>query len=333
LKRFNEPPNQQYTPPPLRYNPSPAPPAFNNQSVARSYLPPPIPSSNPASPSSLQTSFHHPLAVQDISLDPPQRSFVAIERPLSAASNERPTSVASFSNISTHSNEPLNPTAQTNTKTSKKLGPRKSKKDQKNYQYQAMQSGRSLTPQPWHPDYSRSSSPNPLDLPEHQAKGSQGPGLEDIDADDRDERKGLHKTRKNIFSRLRRSRTKRSIKYEGRGKLAQFSNERLYLHWIRFGILQAYIAVLLLTYGVGLAAYIGVSALVLAMITLIYGTTLYHLRHIYMITKRDDILYYTRLTPSLLAIGLLCIYGANFVLTFTREATPSPVPWTDFHFG
>lgn len=184
-----------------------------------------------------------------------------------------------------------------------------------------MESGRALTPQPWHPDYSRSTTPNPLDLPEHRRNGSResGAGMEEIDMDDK--RAGgpvLKKTRKNIFSRLRG--TKKRFKYERTGKLAQFSNERLYLHWIRFGILQGSIAVMLLSFGHELASYIGIAALVLAMITLIYSTTLYHLRHLYMVAKRDDIHYYAKVIPTLLTMGIFVVYGSNFVCKwFLRE--------------
>lgn len=69
--------------------------------------------------------------------------------------------------------------------------------------------------------------------------------------------------------------------------------------------------------------------MVLAMITLIYATTLYHLRHLYMITKRDDIVYHQRTIPSLLAIALFLLYGSNFVLTMSiGDEARSPPPWT-----
>ncbi|KAI8595895.1 hypothetical protein EDD21DRAFT_294787, partial [Dissophora ornata] len=92
-----------------------------------------------------------------------------------------------------------------------------------------------------------------------------------------------------------------------------FSNERLFLHWIRFGILQGSIAMTLLSFGYNVAAYIGVGALVLALTTLIYGATTYHVRHIHMITKRKDVVYYERAMPTILCVGLIILYAANFV--------------------
>ncbi|KAG0043979.1 hypothetical protein BGZ83_010793 [Gryganskiella cystojenkinii] len=123
--------------------------------------------------------------------------------------------------------------------------------------------------------------------------------------------------------------TYREIEMKGLGELAQFSNERLYLHWIRFGVLQGGIAVMLLSFGIGVAAYVGVGALLLTSMTLVYATTLYHKRHLYMRAKRQDVDYYARTTPTLLTLGLLVLYAANFALqlSFGEEAR-SPPPWT-----
>ncbi|CAO3563629.1 unnamed protein product [Mortierella alpina] len=113
------------------------------------------------------------------------------------------------------------------------------------------------------------------------------------------------------------------------GKMAQFSNERLYLHWIRFGVLQGSIAVLLLSFGIGVASYVGVGAIVLALLTLIYSTTLYHTRHLNMVNKRKDVKYFARAIPTLLTLGLLVLYGGNFavMMTFPKD-TWIPPPWT-----
>ncbi|KAG0009496.1 hypothetical protein BGZ80_002338 [Entomortierella chlamydospora] len=155
-----------------------------------------------------------------------------------------------------------------------------------------MQTARSITPQPWHPDYqqvgSRSSTPNPLDLPEHR-QGQYSASMTDMSVIDLNDEKNeksknnnnnnnkrsqvyggnvnnddnapvLNKTRKTFFSRFPRTRAKKispgNGKVAGTGRIAQFSNERLYLHWIRFGILQGSIAVTLLSFGDGVPAYI-----------------------------------------------------------------------------
>ncbi|KAG0198170.1 hypothetical protein BGX28_008351 [Mortierella sp. GBA30] len=124
-------------------------------------------------------------------------------------------------------------------------------------------------------------------------------------------------------------------KMTGMGRETQFSNERLYMHWIRFGILQGMIAVMLLSFGIGVASYIGVGAIVLAMLTLIYGTQLYHTRHLNMVNKRKDVKYFARTIPTLLTLGLMLLYGANFAVMMTYPMdTWNPPPWTkDDNFG
>ncbi|KAF8955217.1 hypothetical protein BGZ46_002695, partial [Entomortierella lignicola] len=197
---------------------------------------------------------------------------------------------------------------------------------------------RPLTPQPWHPDYqnagSRSSISNPLDLPEHRHEREQYSrsdlNLSVIDQDEHYNEKGnnkkggknnkntdndsnyessLKKTRKTFFSRIRRTRVKKIASGDGilpgTGRVALFSNERLYLHWIHFGILQGSIALTLLSFGTGIPAYVGAAAILLALLTLIYATTLFHLRHLHMRAKRQDVDYHTKIVPTILCFGLI----------------------------
>ncbi|ORZ20861.1 hypothetical protein BCR41DRAFT_350406 [Lobosporangium transversale] len=96
------------------------------------------------------------------------------------------------------------------------------------------------------------------------------------------------------------------------GRLAQFNNERLYLHWIRLGVLQGGIAVTLLSFGLGVTSYVGVGALILALLTLIYATTLYHKRHLHLVHKRSDVKYFARTIPTFLTVGLILLYASNF---------------------
>ncbi|KAG0298523.1 hypothetical protein BGZ96_010569 [Linnemannia gamsii] len=198
---------------------------------------------------------------------------------------------------------------------------------------------------------------NYMNLPEHRrmhnGSGFDGStlaesarGMSPINLDD------AHLTRRSSQSSIRSSGSSSSRKRNGRwkakwdeirprkynpldynikgfGKLAQFSNERLYLHWIRFGVLQAGIAVLLLSFGIGIASWVGVGALVLSLLTLIYATQLFHKRHLYMIAKRKDVKFFARTIPTLLAFGLFFLYGGNFALTmYYGEDARSPPPWT-----
>lgn len=136
------------------------------------------------------------------------------------------------------------------------------------------------------------------------------------------------------FSRLRQFRVfpqydPTRYKLKQFGNLAQFNNERLYLHWIRFGVLQGSLAVLLLSFGIGITSYVGVGSLLMALMTLVYGTTLYHKRHLYLVQKRKDVKYFARTMPSLIALGIFAIYAANFALTMSfGDEARSPPPWT-----
>ncbi|KAF9932910.1 vacuolar transporter chaperone [Linnemannia zychae] len=263
-------------------------------------------------------SRHHPLAVEEIHLNPPQRSFLS-ETP------DRPLSVASFSNLSTHSNEPLNqPEQQDRSPRPRNVKKLSTKKMSFRGGNNASSGPRPMTPQLWHPENNRSTNTSES-------------ALDEIDNDDRRRHKEdenqpkLKKKRKNLMARIRSFRKPDPIyKVKRTGRLAQFSNERLYLHWIRFGILQAGIAVTLLNFGNQVAGIIGVLSLILALLTLVYATTLYHLRHIYMITKRKDVVYFARRIPTLLCLGLFCVYLADFILVYTIGSDmPVKAPWDD----
>ncbi|KAF9348347.1 hypothetical protein BGX26_000233 [Mortierella sp. AD094] len=146
------------------------------------------------------------------------------------------------------------------------------------------------------------------------------------------------KKRKPFLSRLRFKRYDPKMwEVKGMGRLTQFSNERLYMHWIRFGVLQGSIAITLLNFVEGVATWVGVGTLLLALLTLIYGTTLYHKRHLFLVSKRQDVKYFARTIPTILAIGLFLMYGGNFALILLYgDQVTSPMPWTpkdDGNFG
>ncbi|KAG0049716.1 vacuolar transporter chaperone [Gryganskiella cystojenkinii] len=335
----------------------------------------PSPSSTPYNAQN-STFAYHPLTTHDVQLESPQPHHTTVE-PISLNRNpllsDRPISVASYSNLSTHSYEPLyqrqpssvessplvpgrplNTQANHSTRNRFKspTGPSFHKKKSYNkmksalptpqhHQYRQQEeefSSRSITPQPWHPDYAESegrSTPNRfsrMELLDDPAKSEYNKSN-----DDHNEKNGLVKTRKGVFSRFRRAKTRAQIEYDihKTGRFAQFSNERLYLHWLRFGVLQGSIAITLLSFGIGIASYVGVGAFILCVTTLIYSTTLYHTRHLWMITKRKDVLYYEKTIPTLLTLGLVLLYGGNFALTMSfGEDARSPPPWTstDVHF-
>ncbi|KAF9333377.1 vacuolar transporter chaperone [Podila minutissima] len=272
----------------------------------------------------------------------------------------RPESVHSFSNLSTHSNEPLNPPRVLNKKMS--AGTMSSSNSTR------------VGGSPLHNKYNMNKANsksakfrNHLDLPEDKSRAyrpqghgrnpAHGPApgmMDDIDLDEDEDEKPRKsamkpgtetavvpgdltppKPRKTLISRLKRvssikQHMARNIKMGGTGKKAQFSCERLYLQWIRFGILQSSIAVTLLSFGDEVASYVGVGALVLSLLTLTYATTLYHKRYLWMVTKRQDVAYFAKTVPTLITVALFVLYLANFI----NKPNARP-PWVqnDVKFG
>ncbi|KAG0258457.1 hypothetical protein BG011_003280 [Mortierella polycephala] len=227
----------------------------------------------------------------------------------------RPDSVVSTS--STHSNEPLNQPLKSRKPAQKTMMPRKP-----------------IAAVVTNPS-SLSRGMNSIDLNDNKDKSSRRLSVSSVASFASGKKK-----KSKLFSRmgkiLRGPRPYNPQKYKmaGMGKVSQFSNERLYLHWIRFGVLQGMIAVTLLSFGIGVASYVGVGALVLAMLTLVYGTQLYHTRHIHMIKKRKDAKFFARTIPTLLTLGLFGLYAGNFIITMTYgDEARSPPPWTQYEDG
>ncbi|KAF9380667.1 hypothetical protein CPB97_008205 [Podila verticillata] len=129
---------------------------------------------------------------------------------------------------------------------------------------------------------------------------------------------------------------------------ALFSNERTFIHWIKFGILLGTLGLTLCNFGVvgTLAFHVGVTVLVIAMCALGYATISFHRRD-RSLSRRlqgalarkqikkeakgapegplkptalfpDEICYYDRVGPTVLCIALLGAYCLNFYLSMTR---------------
>ncbi|KAF9098682.1 hypothetical protein BGX27_000751 [Mortierella sp. AM989] len=141
----------------------------------------------------------------------------------------------------------------------------------------------------------------------------------------------LKKKKKPLLSRLRFKKYDPNMwELKRMGRLTQFSNERLYMHWIRLGVLQGSIALTLLNFVEGPTMWVAIGTLMLALLTLLYGTTLYHKRHLFLICKRQDVKYFARTIPTLLTIGLFVLYAANFaVVMLYGDQVTSPMPWTE----
>ncbi|KAG0354199.1 hypothetical protein BG005_006672 [Podila minutissima] len=131
---------------------------------------------------------------------------------------------------------------------------------------------------------------------------------------------------------------------------ALFSNERTFIHWIKFGILLGSLGLTLCNFGVvgTLAFYVGATVLLIAMSALGYAATSFHRRD-RSLSRRlrgalarkqakkeakgapvegslkpatlfpDEICYYDRVGPTVLCAALLGAYCLNFYCKFGHE--------------
>ncbi|KAG0251332.1 hypothetical protein BG011_007715 [Mortierella polycephala] len=102
---------------------------------------------------------------------------------------------------------------------------------------------------------------------------------------------------------------------------ALFSNERTFLHWIKFGLLLGSMALTLLSFdksdkSVGLQ--VGLFLTLVSMVTLVYATITYHLRHRWMKQIRHDVRFYDRIGPTILFVALFIAYAVNVALTMEK---------------
>ncbi|KAF9139284.1 hypothetical protein BGX30_008171 [Mortierella sp. GBA39] len=96
---------------------------------------------------------------------------------------------------------------------------------------------------------------------------------------------------------------------------AFFSNERTYMHWIKFGLLLGSMALTLLSFGKSMGMQVGLFLVLVAMSSLVYATTIFHLRDRWMKQFRLDVLYYDRVGPSVLFMALFVAFATNVALT------------------
>ncbi|ORY89579.1 vacuolar transporter chaperone 1 [Lobosporangium transversale] len=97
---------------------------------------------------------------------------------------------------------------------------------------------------------------------------------------------------------------------------AFFSNERTYLHWIKFGLLIGSTALTLLSFAEAAGYRVGLCLVTVAMSTLAYSTAMFHLRHRWMIQLRRDVKYYDRFGPTVLFMALFLAYATNVASMF-----------------
>ncbi|KAI9233516.1 MAG: hypothetical protein BYD32DRAFT_425678 [Podila humilis] len=89
------------------------------------------------------------------------------------------------------------------------------------------------------------------------------------------------------------------------------------MHWIKFGLLVGTMALNLISFGHSVGLQVGMFLVLVAMSTLVYATTVFHLRHGWMAKMRQDVLYYDRIGPSVLFAALFLAYATNVACKFS----------------
>ncbi|KAG0082859.1 hypothetical protein BGZ93_006950 [Podila epicladia] len=124
-----------------------------------------------------------------------------------------------------------------------------------------------------------------------------------------------------------------------------FSNERTFIHWIKFGMLLGALAMILLNFS-GQAAMtrpvehdlivraemigqrVGMALMAICLMCLVYAACIFHWRHIGVAGRKDDDRYFDRIGPTVVTLGLLGTYSINVILTIlvTSKLDPSYSP-------
>ncbi|KAF9586217.1 hypothetical protein BGW38_008427 [Lunasporangiospora selenospora] len=110
-----------------------------------------------------------------------------------------------------------------------------------------------------------------------------------------------------------------------------FSNERTFIHWIKFGMLLGALAMTLLNFGspglqkgvdpalanaaARVGQMVGVGLMAICLLCLAYAAAVYHWRHIGVVRGMTDNRYFDRIGPTVLTLALLITYSVNVILT------------------
>ncbi|KAF9107046.1 hypothetical protein BGX29_007552 [Mortierella sp. GBA35] len=97
-----------------------------------------------------------------------------------------------------------------------------------------------------------------------------------------------------------------------------FSDERTFMHWIKFGMLLGSMALTLLSFGKSVGLQVGLFLVLVAMSMFVYATTVFHLRNRWMKQFRLDVVYYDRIGPSILFMALFVAFATNVALTVLK---------------
>ncbi|KAF9383319.1 hypothetical protein CPC16_008970 [Podila verticillata] len=135
-----------------------------------------------------------------------------------------------------------------------------------------------------------------------------------------------------IDTRKRNKKSKQGRKEALQTAKTLFSNERTFIHWIKFGMLLGALAMTLLNFSGQTAMTrrvdhdlivqaeiigqrVGVALMAICLLCLIYAACTFHWRHNGVAARKDDDRYFDRIGPTLLTLALLGTYSINVILT------------------
>ncbi|KAF8928742.1 hypothetical protein BGZ58_009396 [Dissophora ornata] len=130
-----------------------------------------------------------------------------------------------------------------------------------------------------------------------------------------------------------------------------FSNERTFIHWIKFGVLLGSLAMTLLNFSgedvrrkvdqslanraERIGRIVGAGLMVICLLCLAYASSIFHWRHLGVARSKSDGRYFDRIGPTLLTLALLITYSVNILLTVqitsNMDANYQPSVFYNFH--
>lgn len=133
-----------------------------------------------------------------------------------------------------------------------------------------------------------------------------------------------------IDTRKRNKKFKQGRKEAFQTAKTLFSNERTFIHWIKFGMLLGALAMTLLNFSGQTAMTrrvdhdlivqaeligqrVGVALMAICLLCLIYAACTFHWRHNGVAARKDDDRYFDRIGPTLLTLALLGTYSINVI--------------------
>ncbi|KAG0227237.1 hypothetical protein BGW42_003082 [Actinomortierella wolfii] len=95
-----------------------------------------------------------------------------------------------------------------------------------------------------------------------------------------------------------------------------FSNERIYLEWIKVSLLLGSLSMTMLSFGSSgqVTPWIGLALILCTLLLIVYSTTQFHVRMEWLLKQRDEeegAYYYDRLGPTVLTVLLIGIMAFN----------------------